>query len=87
MTDICKKLDSAHHGLADMELVKDDVPVLWFTASALMVCSSAKSVGLLENELEVLLMPSIPFLNSSYTSGCVLGAAYRLLWYLTNQRA
>ena len=74
MTDISKKGDSVHCCLADMDL-----------ASASLVCSSA--LGLLKNDLEDLLMPNIPFLNPSYTSGCVLGSSNRLLWYLANQRA
>ena len=78
MTDIHKKRGSVHCCLADTELVNDDIPVLWFAASALMVCSSVKSMGLLENDLEVPLMPNIPFLNFSNSSGCVSGATKRL---------
>ena len=79
MTGIRKKWDSGHHCLADMELVNDDIPVPLFAASALMVCSSAKSMGLLENDVELLFMQNIPFLNSWYTSACVSGATNRLL--------
>ena len=48
MTDIRKKWDFANSCQADMDLDSDDIPALSFTASALMVCSSAKYMELLK---------------------------------------
>ena len=59
------------------------LPVLWQAASGFIVCSSTRSIGLLENSFGVRLISNNLFLNSKYNLRCVSGSFKRLSWYLT----
>ena len=81
------KCDSALLCFADIEFVKEDIPIRWLAASAFMVCSSVRSIGEDENDFSVLFKANQPFLKSSYISGCDSRRLTKLSKYFTHHLA
>ena len=73
----------SHLCRAEIELVNAETHPLWQAVSAFIVCSSTRSIGLLEKDFGVRSIPNNLILNSKYTLRYVSGSFKRLSWYFT----
>ena len=72
----------AHRFLAEIEFVKFEISLSLLAASAVIVCSNVRSIGVREQFVVVRFIEKPPFSKMGFRPGCVVSMFTRFAQYL-----